>query len=473
MKKHLLLTLTGALVLMTAGAQTFTGPKTIYNIDATDSTKYTYYSLKNAQAVNASDSATDKWDIAFCKSRLIFNNGVSGPGKVMAQVVDAAWPTVKTAPATGYTVDGDSTKVLATGSGRGWYWYNKSTKVVKPVRNRTIALSWPDGSFAKLEIVSYLKNASRIQNDSMGYYCFRYLLSKNNNLSQHIDTIRNLDANSEKLLRLSSESLIDSTKKSGSDWDVSFKATDIVVNSGAEFGGKTIGQTIEVDFDTLLIAPDGNYKQSTEAVPGGTDNGWYHYDFLLTHTVNPIAKRTLVFQDKYGRYAKMEITNYYKDAPANPTLLNTSGWYKLDYFYQPDGSGNLDPEYVGPFIAEPADTISNVDPENPNDTTGTGNPTDPTDTTGTGGTGIFHNSPSNNSFGLYPNPSISGTFGLTLNAAEAVVSVNIVNLEGKRVYSATPSEITTRNFNTNLPTGLYIVAINTASTTYLQKLVVQ
>ncbi|MES2629471.1 MAG: HmuY family protein, partial [Bacteroidota bacterium] len=436
MKKILLTMLTAALTGQLVTAQTFTGPATVYNVEATSADAHTFYSLRNKKVVPASDSATANWDIAFCKSRIIFNSGTSGPGKVKAQLVDQAWVNIKEAPATGYLVDAGSDKVVPTGSGKGWYWYNATTEAIRPVPHRSLVIQWEDGQRAKLEIISYHKNASTAANSDKGFYSFRYLLSATNNLSQHLDEVYNLDATTTAHFNLAGNQVMEAAQSTTDAWDVSFTKTDIVVNSGGTNTGKTVGQFVEIPFANLLVAPDANYKNNTEAVPGGSDNSWYHYDFLLTHTITPIEGRTLVFQDKHGRFSKMVINSYYKDAPATPILLNTAGWYKFQYFYQPDGSVNLDPDYVAAYTPLPADTVSNDDPENPNDpnnpdTPGDTTGTNPGDTTGGTGTGIAAHA-AGLQFAVFPNPSANGNF--TIKTGELLRSVNIFNMTGTLVY---------------------------------------
>ena len=57
--------------------------------------------------------------------------------------------------------------------------------------------------------------------------------------------------------------------------------------------------------------------------------------------ITPIPGRTLVIKTADGKYAKLEVLSYYKDAPASPTAADPSGYYKFRYSFQSDGTKNL------------------------------------------------------------------------------------------------------------------------------------
>jgi hypothetical protein len=57
--------------------------------------------------------------------------------------------------------------------------------------------------------------------------------------------------------------------------------------------------------------------------------------------ITPIAGRTIVVRTADGKFAKVEILNYYKNAPASPTMTDASRYYTFRFKFQPDGSKNL------------------------------------------------------------------------------------------------------------------------------------
>ena len=132
----------------------------------------------------------------------------------------------------------------------------------------------------------------------------------------------------------------------GDDWDIAFRATTILVNggfssasdepkrSGIAAGYVAVGAYGSINsVDETLLAQD---SETTYAIPTGSGNGWYNYD-PQTYLISPIAGRTLVFKTHNGRYAKMEIQSYYKDAPETPNAFTSQGQsYTFSYTYQPN-----------------------------------------------------------------------------------------------------------------------------------------
>lgn len=138
------------------------------------------------------------------------------------------------------------------------------------------------------------------------------------------------------------------TTTSDTDWDIAFRGTAIIVNGGVSSGLEdepvrngeagayiatgTLGSVTSID--TSLIIQD---SATSFAIPTGSDNGWYNYAGPPTHIISPIAGRILVFRTHDGKYAKIEILSYYKDAPANPdAFVDEDGYYTFNYVYQPN-----------------------------------------------------------------------------------------------------------------------------------------
>lgn len=137
------------------------------------------------------------------------------------------------------------------------------------------------------------------------------------------------------------------TTTSETDWDIAFRGTAIIVNGGQSLGTNdepertgnaaayiangTMASVTEVDTDLLVSDSANGY-----AIPAGSGNGWYLYNPQL-FLVTPIAGKILVFRTHDGRYAKVEILSYYKDAPENPNAMVDEGrYYTFNYVYQPN-----------------------------------------------------------------------------------------------------------------------------------------
>ncbi|QKX04369.1 hypothetical protein HN014_05410 [Aquimarina sp. TRL1] len=139
---------------------------------------------------------------------------------------------------------------------------------------------------------------------------------------------------------------------SDQEWDIAFRGTTIIVNGGAPSGttdeparsgeaaayiasGTSLAGVTSVD--TSKLTQDG---ADGLAISTGSGEGWYTYD-STTHIVSPVVGKVLVVKTRDGRYAKLEILSYYKDAPAPADLtqeiiLGSSRYYTFNYVYQPN-----------------------------------------------------------------------------------------------------------------------------------------
>lgn len=130
----------------------------------------------------------------------------------------------------------------------------------------------------------------------------------------------------------------------GDDWDIAFRATQIIVNGGAKIGlpdelNRTGQGAISLQTGTLTSikqAPaDTAFKQDAKgayALPWGSGKGWYTYAGPPTHAINPISGKVIVVKTHDGHYAKMEIISYYKDKDR----AKGSRYYTFDYVYNPN-----------------------------------------------------------------------------------------------------------------------------------------
>ena len=135
----------------------------------------------------------------------------------------------------------------------------------------------------------------------------------------------------------------------GDDWDIAFRATQIIVNGGAKIGiadepnrtGNASLSVVSNTFPEVLEAPvDADFKQDADgvyALPTGSGNGWYTYTGPPSHQILPIAGKILVIKTINGNYAKLEITSYYHSD--NPT---EGRHFTFNYVYNPNvGDKNL------------------------------------------------------------------------------------------------------------------------------------
>ena len=150
-------------------------------------------------------------------------------------------------------------------------------------------------------------------------------------------------------------SLVDDTIVSKADsattkWDVAFSSTKILVNSGTSGPGLG-GAFVYIGlFDALKTIPaDSNFatdnskaSPSQYAIPQ-TGQTWFFYD-EKNRLIKTEAGRVLVIRTATGKYAKIEILNYYKggitpaDNASDAEKLSKQRYYTFRYVYQPNGT---------------------------------------------------------------------------------------------------------------------------------------
>lgn len=124
-------------------------------------------------------------------------------------------------------------------------------------------------------------------------------------------------------------------------WDIAFKNTSIIINSGVSGPGNVEAQVVSGVFAELLTAPETGYQKDLAAanlaIKPGSGNGWYNYN-ATAMTINPIPGKLIVLKTTDGKFAKIQIKSYYQNAPATPDINSVSRYYTFDYVYQPNGS---------------------------------------------------------------------------------------------------------------------------------------
>jgi len=138
------------------------------------------------------------------------------------------------------------------------------------------------------------------------------------------------------------------TDSASTKWDLAFASTKILTNggtSGTGLGGAFIYTGLFDDVKT--ISNDSVFKTdnapASYAITYGSGKGWYVYD-QLTSLITPLAGRVIVIRTASGKYAKLEVINYYKGGVTLPITASDSDklskqrYYTFRYTYQPNGS---------------------------------------------------------------------------------------------------------------------------------------
>ncbi|MBT8305202.1 MAG: HmuY family protein [Bacteroidia bacterium] len=130
---------------------------------------------------------------------------------------------------------------------------------------------------------------------------------------------------------------------SATEWDIAFRATSIIIN-----GGVSLGSTDEPERtgDVAAYIASGTFASiaDVESSQLGQDSGngyvlsdWYTYTGPPTFLITPTPGKIIVIRTRDGKYAKVEILSYYKDAPEDPdAFMDEERYYTFNYVYQPN-----------------------------------------------------------------------------------------------------------------------------------------
>lgn len=145
--------------------------------------------------------------------------------------------------------------------------------------------------------------------------------------------------------------VVPSTDSNSVKWDVAVRGTTIITNGGNSGPGAGGAFVYVGTFDDLKTVPaDSVFRKDNApvsyAVPTGSNKGWYVYSPVTT-LITPVPGRVLVFKTAKGKYAKVEILNYYKGGvtPAanasDDIKLKNQRYYSFRFAYQADGTMNF------------------------------------------------------------------------------------------------------------------------------------
>ena len=149
------------------------------------------------------------------------------------------------------------------------------------------------------------------------------------------------------LFSLERNTVVPNSDSISAKWDVGFRGTTVITNSGNSGPAQAGAFVFTGLFDELKSIPaDSVFRidnaPSAYAVPFGSNRGWYVYN-APANLVTSIPGRVLVFRTASGRFAKMEILNYYKGGVTPATTasddekLKKQRFYKFRYVFQPNG----------------------------------------------------------------------------------------------------------------------------------------
>ena len=147
---------------------------------------------------------------------------------------------------------------------------------------------------------------------------------------------------------LRDNTVVSSTNAQTGRWDLAFKSTSILTNSGVSGPGQGGGLVLSgVDFDDLSELPASGWQTDASGLPAIDHSAWYTYtgsEGRPPHAILMNPGVVLGVRTADGRYAKMQIVSYYKGGASVPTGAEgeLARFYTFRYVFQPDGSRQFD-----------------------------------------------------------------------------------------------------------------------------------
>lgn len=155
--------------------------------------RYSFFSLEKGQWIPNTDSASNRWDLAFAGTTIRVNNQTSGPGLGGAFVQVGTFESLASISTDSiFRIDNHPVSYAITrGSGRAWYTYDGPTNLLTPIPGRVLVIRTATGKFAKVEILNYYRGgvtpsataADSIKIKDQRFLHFRYTFQANGSLN--------------------------------------------------------------------------------------------------------------------------------------------------------------------------------------------------------------------------------------------------------------------------------------------------
>ena len=137
------------------------------------------------------------------------------------------------------------------------------------------------------------------------------------------------------------------TDSASTNWDIGFRGTTLIFNSGSSGPGEGGVVLLDIPFDDISIAPSEGYQTDSAnnyAISTGSGTGWYNYtgEGFPPFAILPREDVTLIIKTANGNnYAKLEILSYYEGNPdpssdefVNIQTRSASRYYTFRYVVQ-------------------------------------------------------------------------------------------------------------------------------------------
>jgi hypothetical protein len=295
-------------------------------VDASSRDAWVYLTLEG-ETVTLSDAASStEWDLAFQRTGIRTNGGVSGPGFGGARETDEPWDSITAASTVGFVEDALLPVAGPPGSGEApgnavlgaWFDYDGATHVVSP-RDTVFLIRGASGDYAKMRVLAWDSGVFRVELEPVTRLVDRRTTTVD--ASSTTEWVR-LSFRAGELVTVE-----DATTDLG--WDVAFQRTLAATNSGTAGAGEGgAARASSSDLDAITDAAesyvvDVNVPPSRPGASAYDGNpvlgAWFDYD-PVTHVVSP-ADAAFLVRTADGGHVKLRITGW------------EGGIYTLDWAY--------------------------------------------------------------------------------------------------------------------------------------------
>ena len=291
---------------------------------AADPHDFTYFSFERGDVVPLTDAEAEQsadWHVAFKRSEIRLNGGISGPGGVRGFDINGAEDVISEEAfdaVTSSDIPG-SDSFIADGPAYAvsqWYSYDPSARSLD-VTGNAYELRTANGLFAKF-VVDGIDGASR---SDAGRISFRWVVADGSDLTgaERSATVE-VSGGQEVYFNLDSGEQVSPADPANSmDWDLHFSGYVIRMNggiSGPGEGGAFPAYETGLTFEEIEEAIGFGYFADRAGSAFSNDGGeWYSYDGD-THILST-RNHVYVIDTGEGFY-KMQLLNFYREVEGSP-----------------------------------------------------------------------------------------------------------------------------------------------------------
>lgn len=301
-------------------------------LDATSSDHFVYYSLASGDTVDISDSeaqGSTAWDVAFKRSVVVLNGGVSGPGEVsgvdMAALGHPDSTDFMAFDDLGSIGDSDWMSDSYSLMIHDWYMYDPQSHMLNLTHYVYIMMD-AVGNYVKFQVISMQGNGMP---PDMGTISIQYdYAGESPDFPGTPDTISfDGSGGGPVYIDFSAGTVTNPPDPMNStDWDIAFEAYEVHQNCSVFGPGSAATYEVWMDQDdpTDFYETPSAPEEPNAYFPddfGSVFSTWYEYSGPPLHRLTSY-EHVYVIRNGANHY-KMQILNYYQDIDGEPV----SGYY--------------------------------------------------------------------------------------------------------------------------------------------------